>query len=110
MQQTTAMTSRMRLGLTLVKGRSMTPTFTGLRRFAIVRWGERPSIGDVVVASRPDQPSMRVIKRVTDHDSRGWWLESDANEDRTVFADSWLFGPVSDAQVLGVVVWPAVKR
>ncbi len=112
MQQTTSMTSlrHKRLGVVLVRGRSMDPTFSGMGRLALVRWGSQPLVGDVVVARRPDRPEMRVIKRITDHDARGWWLESDANQDRTVFADSWQFGHVSDEQILGVVVWPRVRR
>ena len=88
----------------------MRPTFGGLRRVALVRFGARPRIGDVVVADRPDRPGQHVIKRITDHDARGWWLESDANGGPHVHSDSWLFGAVSDAQILGVVRWPRVSR
>ncbi|MHB0927675.1 MAG: S24/S26 family peptidase [Candidatus Nanopelagicales bacterium] len=98
------------LGLVLVRGPSMRPTFSGLRRVAVVCFGAPPRIGDVVVADRPDRPGQHVIKRITDRDARGWWLESDANQDRRVYSDSWLFGAVSDAQVLGVVRWPRVSR
>ena len=112
MSQTTVMANRRRahLGLVLVRGRSMTPTFAGWRRLALVDFGRAPRIGDVVVAARPDRPAQRVIKRITDHDARGWWLESDANEERTMFSDSWVFGAVADEQVLGVVRWPRVSR
>ncbi len=88
----------------------MAPTFAGWRRLALVEFGRQPVIGDVVVARRPDAGKLRVIKRVTDHEARGWWLESDAAADGVVFSDSWLFGPVSDGQVLGVVRWPRVSR
>lgn len=92
----------------------MVPTFAGIRRFPIVAWGRTPRIGDVVIADRPDRPGMRVVKRATAHDATGWWLESDAQATDAgrgaVFSDSWLFGPVPDEAVLGVVVWPRVSR
>ena len=104
-----------RWGIVFVRGRSMEPTFAGFRRFPIVAWGRAPRIGDVVIAERPDRPGMRVVKRATGHDAAGWWLESDAHEKAPrggagiVFSDSWLFGPVPDAAILGVVVWPDVR-
>lgn len=89
----------------------MAPTFAGLRRFPIVAFGRQPVVGDVVVARRPDRPDVRVVKRVTDRDARGWWLESDASVPESgLLADSWVFGPVSDEHMLGVVVWPKVRR
>ena len=111
-QQTTGMQDfrHQRWGIVLVRGKSMAPTFDGLRRLALVRFGMEPLIGDVVVAERPDRPGQRVIKRVTDHDQLGWWLESDALGGSQVRSDSWLFGAVSDAQLLGVVRWPRVRR
>ena len=102
-----------RWGVVLVRGRSMAPTFAGLRRFPIVAWGRAPHVGDVVVADRPDRPGLHIVKRATAHDATGWWLESDAHADEArggVFADSWLFGPVPEASILGVVVWPKVSR
>jgi phage repressor protein C with HTH and peptisase S24 domain len=99
-----------RWGLVLVRGASMAPTFRGVRRLALVRFGATPRIGDVVVADRPDRPGQHVIKRVTDCDDRGWWVESDAQGGGLVRADSWLFGPLRDGQVLGVVRWPRATR
>ncbi len=104
-----------RWGIVLVRGRSMAPTFAGIRRFPLVAWGRTPRVGDVVVAERPDRPGLRVIKRITDHDAGGWWLESDAHGTAEatgpgLLADSWVFGPVPDRLVLGVVVWPDVSR
>ena len=70
----------------------------------------------LIIALRPGDETLsaaglaqRVIKRVTDHEVRGWWLESDATGDGVVRSDSWLFGPVSDEQLLGVVRWPRVR-
>lgn len=102
--------ARNRWGLVLVRGRSMLPTFGGLRRIAVVRYGEVPRIGDVAVVDRPDRAGFRVIKRVTDRDQRGWWVESDNREEPHVQADSWQFGHVADRQILGVVRWPRVSR
>lgn len=83
----------------------MRPTFAGWRRLAIVRWGAVPEVGDVVVALRPDRRDLRIVKRVTDRDAHGYWVESDAGTDE-VRSDSWLFGPVPEDCILGVVRWP----
>lgn len=96
-------------GLVLVRGRSMHPTFTGHRRLALVRWGVPPTVGDVVVAERPDRAGPRIVKRVTGREQQGWWLESDAGTEGSVLSDSWLFGPVPADLVLGVVRWPDVS-
>ena len=97
-----------RWGIVLVRGRSMAPTFAGWRRFPVVDYRRRPVVGDVVVAVRLD--GLRLVKRVTGHDETGWWLESDAAEPGTVFSDSWVFGPLADDRILGVVVWPKPAR
>ena len=96
-------------GLVLVRGRSMLPTFGGRRRFALVRYGQTPQVGDIAVVDRPDRPGFRVIKRITDHDAAGWWVESDNRETTAVQADSWQFGHVQDEQILGIVRWPRVS-
>lgn len=105
-----AVGAKNRWGLVLVRGQSMLPTFGGVRRIALVQYGALPVIGDVAVIDRPDRPGLRVIKRVTDRDQRGWWVESDRHSDAQVNADSWQFGHVADEQVLGVVRWPRVSR
>ena len=99
-----------RWGLDLVKGSSMEPTIRGWRRLVLVRYGAEPLIGDVVIVDRPDRPGFRVIKRLTDRDDRGWWVESDNRETAIVQADSWQFGHVADEQILGVVRWPRISR
>lgn len=96
-------------GAVLVRGSSMRPTFAGLRRLVFVRWGARPSIGDVVVLEHPARPGLRLVKRVTDLGADGWWVESDAGAAGAVRSDSWLFGAVADAHILGVVRWPRVS-
>lgn len=97
-------------GVVLVRGRSMHPTFAGCRRLALVRWGAAAMVGDVVVAERPDRAGLRIVKRITGREERGWWLESDAGTGGAVLSDSWLFGPVRPDLVLGVVRWPRVSR
>lgn len=93
----------------LVRGSSMAPTFRGWRRLALMRQGRAATVGDVVVAARPDRPEVQVVKRVTEVGPDGLWLESDAGTDDAVRSDSWLFGPVPGALVRGVVVWPRVS-
>jgi len=102
--------ARNRWALVLVRGRSMLPRLGGIRRIAVVEYGATPRIGDVVVVDRPDRPGFRIIKRITDHDERGWWVESDNRAETRVQADSWQFGHVSDAQILGIVRWPRISR
>lgn len=99
-----------RWGLSFVKGDSMRPTIGGLRRLLLVHYGATPQVGDVVIVDRPDRPGFRVVKRVTGCDEQGWWVESDNHADERSNADSWLFGPVTDAQLLGVVRWPRLSR
>jgi len=99
-----------RWGLDLVRGSSMLPTIRGWRRVLVVRYGAKPRIGDVVIVDRPDRPGFHVVKRLTDHDSRGWWVESDNRDAGAIQADSWQFGHVIDAQILGVVRWPRISR
>jgi nickel-type superoxide dismutase maturation protease len=72
----------------------------------LVRWraGIRP--GDVVVARRPDRPTLLVLKRAVHRAGDGWWL---AGDDPAASDDSRLFGPVADDLVVGRVLlrwWP----
>ena len=89
-------------GRVVVRGSSMLPALADGDR-CVVRWGSRPATGDVVVARRPDRPDLVVVKRATARESDGgWWLEGDHER---ASHDSWVFGPVPDAEVLGRVVW-----
>lgn len=96
-----------RLRAVEVTGDSMLP---GLRPgdWLLVREGARPAPGDVVVARHPARPELLVVKRATRRHGDGWWLESD-NQAAPGRSDSWDFGAVPDALVLGRVVaryWP----
>ncbi len=88
------------LGLADVSGGSMAPS---LRHgdVVLVRYGARVRPGDVVLARRPDRPSLVLLKRAVRRAGHGWWLEGDAPAAST---DSRHFGPVPDAAVLGRVL------
>ncbi|MEU8798737.1 nickel-type superoxide dismutase maturation protease [Spirillospora sp. NPDC048819] len=90
-----------------VAGDSMLP---GLRPgdWLLVRAGARPAPGDVVVARHPERPGLLIVKRAGHRSADGWWLESD-NQGAQGRRDSWDFGAVPEALVLGRVVaryWP----
>ncbi|MFI0411494.1 nickel-type superoxide dismutase maturation protease [Actinomadura sp. 3N508] len=99
--------ARGRLRTVEVTGDSMLP---GLRPgdWLLVRTGVRPEAGDVVVARHPERRELLIVKRA-DHRARdGWWLESD-NQGARGRRDSWDFGAVPDALIVGRVVaryWP----
>ncbi|WP_433477607.1 nickel-type superoxide dismutase maturation protease [Spirillospora sp. CA-142024] len=90
-----------------VTGDSMLP---GLRPgdWLIVRTGVRPAPGDLLVARHPERAELLIVKRAAYRAEGGWWLESD-NQRAPGNRDSWDFGPVPDALVVGRVVaryWP----
>ncbi len=89
-----------RWGLAIVTGRSMEPTLHDGDRL-VVRWGVAASVGDVVVVRLPDVRHL-LVKRLVHRDPDGWWVERD-NPDEGV--DSWSFGAIPAADVLGVVRW-----
>ncbi|MFB4311626.1 nickel-type superoxide dismutase maturation protease [Actinomadura sp. GTD37] len=96
-----------RLRTVEVTGESMLP---GLRPgdWLVVRAGARPTPGAVVVAQHPRRPGLLIVKRATHRTPDGWWLESD-NQRAPGRSDSWDFGPVPDALVIGPVLtryWP----
>ena len=69
----------------------------------LVRQGSRARVGDVVVARRPDRPSLQVVKRVREVQSDGrLWL---AGDNPAASDDSRLFGPVSRDALQGRVLW-----
>lgn len=75
----------------------------------LVRSGAAPVPGDLVVADLPGGRGAGV-KRAVRREPDGWWLERDSPVTGT---DSWLFGAVPDADLLGVVrarVWPRPGR
>ena len=94
------MTAQSGWGRVIVEGDSMLPTLKPGDR-CLVKWGAQAQVGDVVVARRPDRPETLVVKRLTAHESDGFWLEGD---NHTGSHDSWVFGPVPADGLLGVLV------
>jgi nickel-type superoxide dismutase maturation protease len=92
-------------GRVAVDGGSMLP---GLHAgdWLVVRWGGRPRFGDVVVARRPDRPTLLIVKRAVHRTRDGWVLHGD---NPRFSDDSRLFGPIPDELILGRVLfryWP----
>ncbi|GAB2448834.1 S24/S26 family peptidase [Streptosporangium sandarakinum] len=91
-----------------VEGDSMLPAlrpgdWLWVRRGAAVREG------DLVVARLPSDPERLIVKRAAWREADGrWWLESD-NQRATGRRDSWDFGALPPASLVGRVVlryWP----
>jgi len=96
-----------RLGMAVVRGRSMEPTLRDGDRL-LVSYAGQPRTGDLVLVRLPDR-SAPAVKRATFRDASGWWVERD-NPGEGV--DSWLVGAIPDAHVLAVVLgrlWPAPR-
>jgi len=96
-----AVTRARGLGRVVVEGDSMLPTLAAGDR-CLVRWGAPAGVGDVVVARRPDRPGLLVVKRLVARERDGAWLEGDNGAGSH---DSWVFGAVEEADLLGVVLW-----
>ena len=95
-----------RLGMAVVRGRSMLPTLRDGDRLLVVH-GATPRVGRLAVVRLPD--GVLAVKRLTRREPGGWWVERD-NPDEGV--DSWTVGAVPDAEVLAGVVarlWPAPR-
>jgi nickel-type superoxide dismutase maturation protease len=103
-----------------VSGPSMAPTLLPGDWALAVRPG-RLRAGDVVVVEHPSRPGLEMVKRIraapgeVAPDGRrlgadSWWVQGDAPDAST---DSRTFGPVSSADVRGVVrlvYWPRARR
>ncbi len=92
-----------RIGIAIVRGRSMTPTLRDGDRL-LVAHGAGPRTGRLAVVRFDD--GVVAVKRL-DHDSpQGWWVTRDNPREGR---DSWSAGPVPTTEVLAVVlarVWP----
>ncbi|MGZ4427399.1 MAG: S26 family signal peptidase [Nocardioidaceae bacterium] len=96
-----------RVGLAVVRGRSMTPTLAEGDRL-LVQHGAVPRVGDLVVVRLPD--GVVAVKRATRRDAGGWWVERDNAAEGV---DSWLVGAIPERDVLAVVLlrlWPRPGR
>jgi len=88
------------LGVALVSGASMVPTYFAGDRL-LVRYGGRVRVGDVVLARDPRLPERILVKRAARRESGGWWLLAD---NPYAPGDSRQFGAVPDGLVLGRVL------
>jgi len=92
-----------RLGMAIVRGRSMTPTLRDGDRL-LVRYGARPLAGRLAVVRFAD--GVVAVKRLDHRSDDGWWVVRDnAFEGR----DSWSGGAIVEDGVLALVVarlWP----
>ena len=96
-----------RVGLAVVRGRSMAPTLREGDRL-LVRHGARPRPGRLVVVRLPD--GVVAVKRATRREPGGWWVERDNPAEGV---DSWSVGAIPDADVVARVlgrVWPHPRR
>lgn len=97
-----------RFGFAIVRGRSMEPTLRDGDRL-LIRYGATPRTGRIVIIRLPFRDATSV-KRLTNTDPAGWWVERDNPAEGV---DSWLVGAVPDADLLGVAiarVWPWPRR
>lgn len=63
----------------------------------------RLSVGDVVIAKRPDRPGLEIVKRILAIDEQGKvFLDGDNSAAST---DSWTFGPVPRDMIVARVRW-----
>jgi len=96
-----------RLGVAVVRGRSMTPTLQQGDRL-LVRYGARPRAGAIAIVRFAD--GVVAVKRLDHRSSDGWWVVRDnAFEGR----DSWSAGAIAEDGVLALVVlrlWPRPGR
>lgn len=96
-----------RVGLAVVRGRSMLPTLRDGDRLLVLH-GARPRLGSPAVVRLPG--GVLGVKRVTRREPDGWWVERDNPEEGV---DSWSVGAVPDSDVVARVllrVWPRPRR
>ena len=93
---------RLPVGVVAVAGPSMAPALVA-GDLLVIAAGRRPRPGAVVVARRPDESDVLVVKRVLrSAGPAAWWLEGD---NPFGSADSRVFGPVPTAAVVGTAIW-----
>ncbi len=97
---------RRRVGVAVVRGRSMEPTLHEGDRL-LVSYGSPPRAGRLALVRLPDAadgPRPVAVKRVTGRapDEPGcWWVERDNPREGV---DSWLVGGIPDADVVALVL------
>ncbi|KNX36586.1 S24 family peptidase [Luteipulveratus halotolerans] len=93
----------MQLGIAVVRGRSMLPTYRDGDRL-LVLYGARVVRGRAHVVDLPpgpDGPRPVAVKRVTRRDGDGWWVECDNPAEGV---DSWTVGALPESAVRARVV------
>lgn len=93
----------MRVGLGVVRGRSMEPTLYDGERLLLLH-GAPPRLGGLAVVRLPD--GVVAVKRVVRREPGGWWVERDNPH---VGVDSWTVGAIPDEDVVARVLirlWP----
>lgn len=96
-----------RLGLAVVRGRSMLPTLRDGDRLLVVH-GAAPRAGGLVVVRLPD--GVLAVKRAARREPDGWWVERDNAAEGV---DSWRVGAIPETDVVARVVarlWPRPRR
>ncbi|MGI8993797.1 MAG: S24/S26 family peptidase [Nocardioidaceae bacterium] len=97
----------LRVGLAVVRGRSMEPTLRA-GDVLLLRYDAPPRVGQLVVVRLPDRPV--AVKRAVRREGGGWWVERDNPHEGV---DSWLVGAIPDSDVVASVwrrVWPLLRR
>ena len=95
-----------RLGIAVVRGRSMSPTLRDGDRLLVVH-GAAPRPGRLAVVRLPD--GVLAVKRTTRREPAGWWVERDNPAEGV---DSWSLGAIPERDVVARVVgrlWPAPR-
>lgn len=96
-----------RLGIAVVRGRSMEPTLHEGDRL-LVRYGVLPRAGRLALVVLPDPSGpVTAVKRLETRAEDGWWFSRDNPREGV---DSWTLGrPSATSDVLAVVLarlWP----
>ncbi len=88
----------MRIGVGVVRGRSMEPTLVDGDRLLLLH-GVSPRVGGLAVVRLPG--GVVAVKRAVRREPGAWWVERD---NPRVGVDSWLVGAVPDRDVVARVV------
>ena len=93
-----------RLGLAVVRGRSMEPTLYDGDRLLVLH-GAPPRRGRLAVVRLPG--GVVAVKRAVRREPEGWWVERD---NPRAGVDSWTVGAVPERDVLGRVLLRLPRR
>jgi nickel-type superoxide dismutase maturation protease len=88
-----------------VQGESMAPAYHS-GDLVLIRKTRKAKRNNIVIAHRPDQEDLLIIKRVVTITNNGYWLQGDNSE---FSDDSRLFGEVPKELIKGIVLfkyWP----